>query len=99
MTTLHLFSRSPLLDAGALDGLSWVRGEDTVLLTGAAVEALRPGSAAAELLTQLPAEAALYALAEDVQARRLQLARAVTLIDYPTFVDLSVSCAKVISWT
>lgn len=99
MTTLHLFSRSPLLDASALDGLSWVRSEDAVLLTGAAVEALRPGSAAAELLTQLPAETALYALAEDVQARRLQSERAVTLIDYPTFVDLSVSCAKVISWT
>ena len=99
MTTLHLFSRSPLLDAGALDGLSWVRREDAILLTGAAVEALRPGSAAAELLTQLPAESTLYALAEDVQARRLQSERAVTLIDYPTFVDLSVSCAKVISWT
>ncbi|MDH4762799.1 tRNA 2-thiouridine synthesizing protein B [Pseudomonas oryzihabitans] len=99
MTTLHLFSRSLLLDAGALDGLSWVGSEDTVLLTGAAVEALRPGSVAAERLARLPAEAALYALAEDVQARRLHPERAVTLIDYPTFVDLSVSCAKVISWT
>jgi len=99
LTTLHLFSRSPLLDAGALDGLSWVRGEDAVLLTGAAVESLRPGSTAADLLTQRPAEAALYALAEDVQTRCLQPERAVTLIDYPTFVDLSVSYAKVISWT
>lgn len=99
MTTLHLFSRSPLLDAGALDGLNWVRSEDSVLLTGAAVEALRPGSAAAASLAQLPAEATLYALAEDLQARHLQPECAVTLIEYPSFVDLSVRCAKVISWT
>ena len=99
MTTLHLFSRSPLTEADALEGLTWVRGEDAVLLSGGAVEALRPGSAAARLLEQLPAGAALYALAEDVQARRLQPERAVTLIDYPSFVDLSVTCAKVISWT
>ncbi|GAC1037804.1 sulfurtransferase complex subunit TusB [Pseudomonas sp. No.117] len=99
MTTLHLFSRSPLADVDALDALSWVRGEDVVLLTGGAVEALRPGSAAARLLYQLPAGATLYALAEDVQARRLQPEPAVTLIDYPSFVDLSVNCAKVISWT
>jgi tRNA 2-thiouridine synthesizing protein B len=99
LTTLHLFSRSPLLDADALDGLTWVRDEDAVLLTGGAVEALRPGSVAAALLIQLPAKTTLYALAEDVQARRLHPEGAVTLIDYPTFVDLSVSCAKVISWT
>jgi len=99
LTTLHLFSRSPLLDADALDGLRWVRVGDAVLLTGGAVEALRPGSAAARQLAQLPAEATLHALEEDVQARRLQPERAVTLIDYPTFVDLSVSYAKVISWT
>ncbi|MDQ7915646.1 sulfurtransferase complex subunit TusB [Pseudomonas sp. 102515] len=99
MTTLHLFSRSPLLDADALDGLTWVRSGDVVLLTGGAVEALRPGSAVAALLTSMPAEATLHALADDVQARHLQPERAVSLIDYPTFVDLSVSCAKVISWT
>lgn len=99
MTTLHLFSRSPLADVDALDALAWVRGEDAVLLTGGAVEALRPGSAAATLLERLPAGVTLYALAEDVQARRLQPEAAVTLIDYPSFVDLSVNCAKVISWT
>lgn len=99
MTTLHLFSRSPLTDPAALEGLAVVRGEDVVLLTGGAVEALRPGSFAAESLAQLPASVALYALAEDVQARRLQPERDVILIDYPSFVDLSVSCAKVISWT
>ena len=99
MTTLHLFSRSPLTDATALEGLAVVRGEDVVLLTGGAVEALRPGSAAAESLAQLPEATALYALAEDVQARHLQPQRDVALIDYPSFVDLSVTCAKVISWT
>jgi tRNA 2-thiouridine synthesizing protein B len=99
LTTLHLFSRSPLLDADALDGLTWVRSGDVVLLTGGAVEALRPGSTVAALLASMPAEATLHALADDVQARRLQPERAVSLIDYPTFVDLSVSCAKVISWT
>ena len=99
MTTLHLFSRSPHTDADAFDGLTWVRGEDAVLLSGSAVEALRPGSAAARLLDRLPAGVALYALVEDVQARRLQPQRDVILIDYPSFVDLSVTCAKVISWT
>lgn len=99
MTTLHLFSRSPLTDADALDGLTWVRSGDAILLTGSAVEALRPGSAASQALARLPAEVGLYALAEDVQARRLHPERDVTLIDYPTFVDLSVSHAKVISWT
>lgn len=99
MTTLHLFSRSPLTDPAALEGLAAVRGEDVVLLTGGAVEALRPGSFAVEALAQLPSTVALYALAEDVQARRLQPEHQVTLIDYPSFVDLSVTCAKVISWT
>lgn len=99
MTTLHLFSRSPHTDADALDGLAWVRGEDAVLLSGGAVEALRPGSLASRLLDRLPDGVALYALAEDVQARRLQPERDASLIDYPSFVDLSVTCAKVISWT
>ncbi|WP_434776450.1 sulfurtransferase complex subunit TusB [Pseudomonas oryzihabitans] len=99
MTTLHLFSRSPLTESDALDGLTWVRGGDAILLTGGAVEALRPGSTANQALARLPAEAGLYALAEDVQARRLHPEHGVTLIDYPTFVDLSVSHAKVISWT
>jgi len=99
LTTLHLFSRSPLTDPAALEGLAVVRGEDVVLLTGGAVEALRPGSFVVEALAQLPSTVALYALAEDVQARRLQPEREVTLIDYPSFVDLSVTCAKVISWT
>lgn len=98
MTTLHLLSHSPYADDRLNSCLRLLGADDGLLLSGDAVYALQPASAARKALDSLPSGAALYALAEDLQARNIQADDAVTAVDYSTFVALTLRYDKVNSW-
>ena len=98
MSTLHLLSHSPFGD-GRLDSCLVLLGaEDAVLLSGDAVYALAAGSAPSQRLASLPN--ALFALAEDLEARGLQdaLPANAKAVDYPEFVELCTRYHKVNAW-
>lgn len=96
MTTLHVLSHSPFADSRLASCLRLLGPHDALLLSGDAVYALQPGSAPHAALEQR--QPRLYALLEDLQARGLSPALAVTPVDYPAFVELTLAYDKVNSW-
>jgi tRNA 2-thiouridine synthesizing protein B len=100
MTTLHILNASPMQTTQLNSCLRVLSANDSVVLCGEAVQALRAGSAAAEQLQGCDRVFQLYALEEDVLAREIDISHMpVTLLDYPAFVALSIDCARVNSWT
>ncbi|WP_068830743.1 sulfurtransferase complex subunit TusB [Pseudomonas sp. BMS12] len=98
MATLHLLSHSPFSDSRLSSCLRLLGPHDGLLLTGDAVYALQPGTAQLQALELMPATIALYALAEDLQARAMTVPARAQAIDYPAFVELCGLYAKVNSW-
>ncbi|AOE85039.1 sulfurtransferase complex subunit TusB [Pseudomonas sp. TCU-HL1] len=99
MATLHILSHSPFADSRLGSCLRLLGPDDGLLLTGDATYALQPGSVACQALTLMPESIALYALAEDLQARALAaLPARVNALDYPAFVELCCHYDKVNSW-
>ncbi|EPA94708.1 sulfurtransferase complex subunit TusB [Pseudomonas umsongensis] len=96
MSTLHVLSHSPFGDDRLNSCLRIIGANDALLLCGDAAYALQPGSAP---FTALSARGlALYVLAEDAQARAIEVPGWATAVDYPAFVELSIHHAKVNSW-
>lgn len=99
MTTLHVLSHSPFADNRLVSCLPLLAGGDALLLSGDAVYALREGTAPRRALEALAEDIALFALAEDLEARGLQAVPArLTAIDYPGFVELCCRYQRVNSW-
>ncbi|MHC8319799.1 sulfurtransferase complex subunit TusB [Pseudomonas sp. GB2N2] len=96
MSTLHVLSHSPFGDDRLGSCLRVIGANDALLLTGDAVYALRKGTAPFNALNAR--NPTLFVLAEDAQARALQIPDAVKAIDYPAFVELSIHYDKVNSW-
>lgn len=97
MNTLHLFNSSPFTSNEFANTLVFVSPEDGILLTGDAVYALQANSQPLQLLQQTTAS--LYALAEDIVTRAVQIGLDnVKIIDYPEFVELCTKYTKVVSW-
>ena len=96
MSTLHVLSHSPFGDDRLNSCLRITGANDALLLCGDAAYALQPGSAP---FTALSARGlALYVLAEDAQARAIEVPGWATAVDYPAFVELSIHHDKVNSW-
>lgn len=99
MATLHLLSHSPFTDSRLSSCLRLLASHDGLLLTGDAVYALQPGTAQRQALQLMPDNIALFAFDEDLQARAIsELPSRVKRLDYPAFVELTLSYAKVNSW-
>ncbi|MDD0996905.1 sulfurtransferase complex subunit TusB [Pseudomonas sp. TNT2022 ID1044] len=96
MPTLHVLSHSPFGDERLSSCLRVIGASDALLLSGDAAYALQPGTAPFKTLNArgLP----LYVLAEDAQARAIDVPDWATAIDYPAFVELSIRYDKVNSW-
>lgn len=99
MTTLHILNAAPAQHTQLNSCLRVLAPGDAILLCGEAVQALRAGSAAAQQLLEKQSNYQLYALQEDVEARAIDPQPAVTLLDYPAFVALTVKYTRVNSWT
>ena len=99
MNTLHLLTHSPFNDNRFHSCLALLAAGDGLLLSGDAVYALQPGTAALQALQQLPQGITLFALQEDLLARDLStLPTRVASVDYPAFVDLCITYSRVNSW-
>ncbi|WP_085630526.1 sulfurtransferase complex subunit TusB [Pseudomonas sp. R16(2017)] len=96
MSTLHVLSHSPFGDERLTSCLRLLGSADALLLCGDAAYALRPGTAPFAALQARNAR--LYVLAEDAQARGLEVPDWADAIDYPAFVELSVRHDKVNTW-
>lgn len=90
MTTLHVLSHSPFSDSRFASCLRLLGDADGLLLCGDATYALRTPDA-------LPSTR-LFVLAEDAQARGLEVPSPAQAIDYPAFVDLTLAYDKVNTW-
>ncbi|WP_095192691.1 sulfurtransferase complex subunit TusB [Pseudomonas sp. Irchel 3A7] len=96
MSTLHVLSHSPFGDDRLSSCLRLIGADDALLLSGDAAYALQPGTVP---FTALEARGLkLYVLAEDVQARAIEVPDWAESIDYPAFVELSIHHDKVNSW-
>ncbi|MGP6425757.1 MULTISPECIES: sulfurtransferase complex subunit TusB [Pseudomonas] len=96
MSTLHVLSHSPFGDERLTSCLRLLGSADALLLSGDAVYALQPGTAPFSALESR--EVKLFVLAEDAQARAVQVPDWAEAIDYPAFVELSIHHDKVNSW-
>ncbi|WP_440974530.1 sulfurtransferase complex subunit TusB [Pseudomonas koreensis] len=96
MSTLHVLSHSPFGDERLTSCLRLLGAADALLLSGDAVYALQPGTAPFTALQSRQLK--LFVLAEDAQARAVQLPDWAEAIDYPDFVELSIHHDKVNSW-
>ncbi|WP_460141347.1 sulfurtransferase complex subunit TusB [Pseudomonas sp. S2_E01] len=96
MSTLHVLSHSPFGDDRLNGCLRLIGANDALLLTGDAVYALQPATAPFNALSARAPT--LYVLAEDAQARALDIPADARAIDYPAFVELSLHYDKVNSW-
>ncbi|MGE8187487.1 sulfurtransferase complex subunit TusB [Pseudomonas sp. NPDC086278] len=96
MSTLHVLSHSPFGDDRLTSCLRVIGANDALLLTGDAVYALQPGTAPCSELKARGLK--LFVLAEDVQARAIEVPGWAKAIDYPAFVELSIHYDKVNSW-
>ena len=96
MSTLHVLSHSPFGDERLTSCLRLLGNKDALLLSGDAVYALQPGTAPFTALQNRQLK--LLVLAEDAQARAVQVPDWAEAIDYPAFVDLSIHYDKVNSW-
>ncbi|MDD1002891.1 sulfurtransferase complex subunit TusB [Pseudomonas sp. TNT2022 ID642] len=96
MSTLHVLSHSPFGDDRLSSCLRLIGSADALLLSGDAVYALQPGTAS---FTDLQSrQIKLWVLAEDAQARAIEVPDWADAIDYPAFVELSIHHDKVNSW-
>lgn len=98
MATLHLLSRSPFADLSGASCLRLLGAGDGLLLTGDAVYALQADSRPFAVLSALPADRPLFALAEDLEARGIAAPDFVEAIDYAEFVELTLRFERVNSW-
>ncbi|MGF0239146.1 sulfurtransferase complex subunit TusB [Rhodococcus sp. IEGM1300] len=96
MSTLHVLSHSPFGDSRLHSCLRVIGADDALLLTGDAVYALQANTAPFTALNTRHLK--LFVLAEDAQARALEVPGTATAIDYPAFVELSIHYDKVNSW-
>ncbi|MGE1093893.1 Protein TusB [compost metagenome] len=96
MSTLHVLSHSPFGDDRLTSCLRLIGSADAVLLSGDAVYALQPGTAPFTALQSRQIK--LLVLAEDAQARAIEVPDWAEAIDYPAFVELSIHHDKVNSW-
>ncbi|MBC8996992.1 sulfurtransferase complex subunit TusB [Pseudomonas sp. N40(2020)] len=96
MSTLHVLSHSPFGDDRLTSCLRVIGHADALLLSGDAVYALQPGTAPFSALQTRRVK--LYVLAEDAEARAVQVPDWAETIDYPAFVELSIQHDKVNSW-
>ncbi|MHC8287540.1 sulfurtransferase complex subunit TusB [Pseudomonas sp. XS1P51] len=96
MSTLHVLSHSPFGDDRLTSCLRLIGADDALLLSGDAAYALQPGTAPFNALNGRGLK--LYVLAEDVQARAIDVPGWAKAIDYPAFVELSTHHDKVNSW-
>ncbi|MCO8309269.1 sulfurtransferase complex subunit TusB [Pseudomonas mandelii] len=96
MSTLHVLSHSPFGDDRLISCLRVIGADDALLLSGDAAYALQPGTAPFSTLQARGLK--LFVLAEDAQARALQVPDWARAIDYPAFVELSIHYDKVNSW-
>ncbi|MBF6035785.1 sulfurtransferase complex subunit TusB [Pseudomonas sp. P155] len=96
MSTLHVLSHSPFGDDRLSSCLRLIGSADALLLSGDAVYALQPGTAPFTDLQNRQIK--LLVLAEDAQARAIEVPDWADAIDYPAFVELSIHHDKVNSW-
>lgn len=96
MSTLHVLSHSPFGDERLTSCLRLLGAADALLLSGDATYALQPGTAPFSALESRKVK--LFVLAEDAQARAVQIPDWAEAIDYPAFVELSIHHDKVNSW-
>ncbi|VVO51137.1 sulfurtransferase complex subunit TusB [Pseudomonas fluorescens] len=96
MSTLHVLSHSPFGDDRLTSCLRVIGASDALLLSGDAVYALQSGTAPFSALSTRGLQ--LFVLAEDVQARSIEIPDWAKAIDYPAFVELSIYHDKVNSW-
>ncbi|MGF6110105.1 sulfurtransferase complex subunit TusB [Pseudomonas frederiksbergensis] len=96
MSTLHVLSHSPFGDDRLSSCLRVIGADDALLLSGDAAYALQPGTAPFNALNTRGLK--LFVLAEDAQARALNVPDWAEAIDYPAFVELSIHYDKVNSW-
>ncbi|QKV63789.1 sulfurtransferase complex subunit TusB [Pseudomonas sp. 43A] len=96
MSTLHVLSHSPFGDDRLTSCLRLIGSADALLLSGDAVYALQPGTAPFTALEHRQIK--LFVLAEDAQARAIEVPDWADAIDYPAFVELSIHHDKVNSW-
>ncbi|RIJ11860.1 sulfurtransferase complex subunit TusB [Pseudomonas sp. 91RF] len=96
MSTLHVLSHSPFGDERLTSCLRLLGTADALLLCGDAAYALQPGTAPFSALETRRVK--LFVLAEDAQARAVQVPDWAETIDYPAFVELSIHHDKVNSW-
>lgn len=96
MSTLHVLSHSPFGDDRLTSCLRVIGSADALLLSGDAVYALQPGTA--PFATLQTRQVKLFVLAEDAQARAVDVPDWAEAIDYPAFVELSIHHDKVNSW-
>ena len=96
MSTLHVLSHSPFGDERLTSCLRLLGAADALLLSGDAAYALQPGTAPFSALESRKVK--LFVLAEDAQARAVQIPDWAEAIDYPAFVELSIQHDKVNSW-
>ena len=96
MSTLHVLSHSPFGDDRLNSCLRLIGSADALLLSGDAVYALQPGTAPFSALQTRQIK--LFVLAEDAQARAIEVPEWAEVIDYPAFVELSIHHDKVNSW-
>ncbi|MFJ2537351.1 MULTISPECIES: sulfurtransferase complex subunit TusB [unclassified Pseudomonas] len=96
MSTLHVLSHSPFGDDRLTSCLRVIGSADALLLSGDAVYALQPNTAPFTALQNRQIK--LFVLAEDAQARAVQVPDWAQAIDYPAFVELSIQHDKVNSW-
>ena len=96
MSTLHVLSHSPFGDERLTSCLRLLGAADALLLSGDAAYALQPGTAPFSALETRRVK--LFVLAEDAQARAVQVPDWAEAIDYPAFVELSIHHDKVNSW-
>ncbi|WP_095118238.1 sulfurtransferase complex subunit TusB [Pseudomonas sp. Irchel s3f10] len=96
MSTLHVLSHSPFGDDRLTSCLRLIGSADALLLSGDAVYALQAGTAPFSALQSRQIK--LFVLAEDAQARAIEVPDWAEAIDYPAFVELSIHHDKVNSW-
>lgn len=96
MSTLHVLSHSPFGDNRLTSCLRLIGSADALLLSGDAVYALQPGTAPFTALQGRQIN--VLVLAEDAQARAIEVPDWAEAIDYPAFVELSIHHDKVNSW-
>ena len=96
MSTLHVLSHSPFGAERLTSCLRLLGTADALLLCGDAAYALQPGTAPFSALETRRVK--LFVLAEDAQARAVQVPDWAEAIDYPAFVELSIHHDKVNTW-